>query len=224
MTPRSRLSVGPGRSRVHRGGTPGGVRAVLAAVGGVRARWWVAGAVAVMVVGPIPTLIVVGGALALRRWRVLRSARRARGELHRSLPDVVDLLRIGAEAGLTVPMALDAVAEHGVGPLADAVGAVMDRVARGVRLVDALDGLRVDPVVDPLVDALVDAERYGTPLAEALTRVAVDSREQRRRQAEQRARRLPVQLLAPLVACALPATVVLAVVPVATVALDGIAL
>jgi len=30
-------------------------------------------------------------------------------------------------------------------------------------------------------------------------------------------------LLAPLVACALPATVVLAVVPVATVALDGIA-
>jgi tight adherence protein C len=185
--------------------------------------WWVVAVVAVVVVGPIPTVVGVGVALTLRRWRALRRARIERAELHRSLPDVVDLLRIGAEAGLTVQMALDAVAEHAVGPLAEAVGAVMDRVARGVRLVDALDGLRVDPVVGPLVDALVDAERYGTPLAEALTRVAVDSRDQRRRQAELRARRLPVQLLAPLVACALPATVVLAVVPVATVALDGIA-
>jgi len=180
--------------------------------------------VAVVLIGPLPSLVAVGAVVALGRWRALRRSRIERADLHRSLPDVVDLLRIGAESGLTVPMALAAVAEHGVGPLAEATGAVMDRAARGVRLVDALDGLRIDPVVGPLVDALLDAERYGTPLAEALTRVAIDSREQRRRQSELRARRLPVQLLAPLVACALPATVVLAVVPVATVALDGIAL
>lgn len=186
--------------------------------------WWLVGAVGLVLVGPLPTVALAAATLAVRRWRVLRRRARRRTEVHRSLPDVVDLLRLGADAGLTVSMALSAVAEHGVGPLAGAVGSVMDRAGRGVRLVDALDGLRIDPAVEPLTDALVDAERYGTPLAEALTRVAIDSREQRRRQAELRARRLPVQLLAPLVACALPATVVLAVVPVATVALDGIAL
>lgn len=200
----------------------GVVQGVVARARRVPLRWWLLGAVAVVVVGPAPTAALVGVTLAVRRWRVLRHRQQRRNDVHRSLPDVVDLLRLGAEAGLTVPLALAAVAEHGVGPLAGAVAAVLDRTARGVRLVDALDGLRLDPVVDPLVDALVDAERYGTPLAEALVRVAVDSREQRRRLAELRARRLPVQLLAPLVVCALPATVVLAVVPVVTVAFRGI--
>jgi len=199
------------------------VSALVRRLGRIRLRWWLAGAVGVVVLGPVPTLAVVGAVLAVGRWRGLRRTRHHRREVQASLPDVVDLVRLGADAGLTVPLALDAVAEHATGPLAGAVGAVMDRVARGVRVVDALDGLRIDPAVEPLVDALVDAERYGTPLADALARVAVDSRDQRRRQAEQRARRLPVQLLAPLVACALPATVVLAVVPVAMVALDGIA-
>lgn len=181
-----------------------------------------AGLVGLLTFGPVPVLAVAGALLAARRWRALRRTYRIRHELQRSLPDVVDLLRLGAEAGLTPPLALGAVAEHAVGPLAEAVGAVVDRTRRGVRLVDALEGLRVDPAVEPLVDALVDAERYGTPLVEALGRVAVDSRDQRRRDAELRARRLPVQLLAPLVACALPATVALAVVPVAIVALDGL--
>lgn len=216
MTRRFPPVVVPGRRR--------GLHPVLGGLRSVHVGWWAAAAVAVLLIGPVPALVGVGVGVVLRRWRSLRRSRLERAELHRSLPDVVDLLRIGAEAGLTVSMALDAVAEHGVGPLAEGAGAVMDRVGRGVRLVDALDGLRLDPVVSPLVDALVDAERYGTPLAEALTRVAVDSREQRRRHAELRARRLPVQLLAPLVVCALPATVVLAVVPVATVALDGIAI
>lgn len=190
----------------------------------VRWYWWLSGLVGMAVAGPVPVVAAVGATLAVRKWRAIRRRQRQRTERHRSLPDVVDLLRLGADAGLTVSMALEAVAQHAVGPLADAVGAVVDRAGRGVRLVDALDGLRIDPTVEPLVDALTDAERYGTPLGEALHRVAVDSREQRRRDAELRARRLPVQLLAPLVVCALPATVVLAVVPVTVVALEGIVL
>jgi len=186
--------------------------------------WWSAAAVGAVIVGPVPVVAVVGAVLAARRWRALRQRGHRRRDVQRALPDVVDLLRLGADAGLTVSMALGAVADHVSGPLGGAAGGVVDRAGRGVRLVDALDGLRLDPVVEPLVDALVDAERYGTPLAEALSRVAADARDQRRRHAEVVARRLPVQMLAPLVGCALPATVVLAVVPVAAVALEGISL
>lgn len=193
-------------------------------IGYMNRRWvrWLPAVVALVVIGPVPTAAGLVVVVAVGRWRTLGRRRRRALELRHSLPDVVDLLRLGADAGLTAPLALEAVAHHGLGPVAEAAGAVMDRTARGVRLVDALEGLRVDPTVEPLVDALLDAERYGTPLAAALGRVALDAREQRRRDADIRARRLPVQLLAPLVVCALPATVVLAVVPVVVVALGDL--
>ncbi|HET9442168.1 MAG TPA: type II secretion system F family protein, partial [Acidimicrobiales bacterium] len=65
----------------------------------------------------------------------------------------------------------------------------------------------------PLVAALVDAERYGAPLAAALDRVADAARLARQRAAEEEARRVPVKLLFPLVACILPAFGLLTVAP-----------
>jgi pilus assembly protein TadC len=50
-------------------------------------------------------------------------------------------------------------------------------------------------------------------LALPLERVAEQARDVRRRHAEESARRVPVQLLFPLVACVLPAFVLLTVVP-----------
>jgi tight adherence protein C len=149
-------------------------------------------------------------------------SRRAR-QVRAGLPDAVELLRIGADAGLTVPQALAALADDGQGAVAGAVALVLRRVAHGQRLADALESLRVEPALAPLADALIDAERYGAPLPAALVHVAADARAQRRRQAELVARRLPVRLLAPLVLCALPATVVLAVLPVVAVTLQGLA-
>ena len=177
----------------------------------------------VMVMGPLAVVLLaamVATTVAVSR----RAAReRLRRETRRTLPDVVDLLRLGAEADLTVFQAVVAVADHGLGSVASEVGTVVARTRAGVRLVDALEYLRADHLLAPLADALIDAERYGTPLARSLERLGTDARDQRRRQADARARRLPVQLLGPLVVCALPATLVLAVVPVVVVSLDGLA-
>jgi tight adherence protein C len=115
-----------------------------------------------------------------------------------------------------------AVAGHGPVLVAQQLRVVVARTDRGMRLVDALEELRQHTPLTALADALVDAERYGTPLTDALARLAADARDQRRRDAEVRARRLPVQMLAPLVVCALPATVVLAVIPVVVVALGDL--
>jgi tight adherence protein C len=148
-----------------------------------------------------------------------RLARRVRA----ALPDAVDLLRLGAEAGLTTSQALAALAAHGSGPVAAGAAVVLRRVAHGERLADALEVLRAEATLATLADALIDAERYGAPLRLALERLATDARAQRRRDAEVVARRLPVRLLAPLVVCALPATAVLAVAPVVAVSLQGLA-
>ena len=124
-------------------------------------RWpWVVLAASVLVtLGPVPVVVGITAVIGSRRYRALRARQRRRLDIQQGLPDVIDLLRLGADAGMTVSLALTAVAEHVTGSLAVAVGSVLDRAARGVRLADALDGLRIDPVVEPLVDALVDAER-----------------------------------------------------------------
>jgi tight adherence protein C len=93
--------------------------------------------------------------------------------------------------------------------------AVVDRMAAGQRLADALGALNdgLGTIAEPLVDSLAAAERYGLPLAPVLDRLADEARSARRRQAEAAARQLPVRLAAPLVLCTLPSFVLLAIVP-----------
>jgi tight adherence protein C len=130
---------------------------------------------------------------------------------------------VAVAAGLNVRLTVSAVAARvPLGPLRDELAGVLHAVAGGARLADALDGLPArlesgrgppDETVRALVAALVDAERYGTPLGPTLDRLAAEARRARQRRAEERARRVPVQLLFPLVTCILPAFGLLTVAP-----------
>lgn len=140
--------------------------------------------------------------------------------------DVIDLFVLALGAGLNVRLGLAAVASHAPPSWADALGAVVERVERGQRVADALETL-VDALGDParpLVRVLAGAERYGTPLLPALDRLAFDARLDRRRRAEEAARRVPVKLLFPLVLCVLPAFGLLTVTPLLASALGALRL
>lgn len=146
---------------------------------------------------------------------VRRAERRRLTALAADLPDAVDLLALGVSAGLTVHLAVERVAARGSGPLALELRRVVDEVRLGRRLADALDDLpaRAGEAVRPLVGALVAAERYGAPLVAGLERLADEVRRDRRRRAEEVARKVPVKLLFPLVTCTLPAFGLLTVTP-----------
>jgi tight adherence protein C len=73
-----------------------------------------------------------------------------------------------------------------------------------------------------LAHALADHLRYGVPLGPTLDRLGSELRLDRRRRAEQDARRVPVRLLAPLVACVLPAFALLTVVPLLAASLRSL--
>lgn len=148
----------------------------------------------------------------------LRERREARGRdrhVVEQLPDVVDLLRLAALAGLPVASAIAALESRPGGPVGAALRTAASRLARGATTGAVLAQLPDDagPATRSLVDALIDHDRYGTPLGPALDRLAVEYRQRRRRQAEEAARRLPVLLLFPLVLTTLPAFVLLTVVP-----------
>ena len=70
----------------------------------------------------------------------------------------------------------------------------------------------------------VASERYGAPLGAGLERLADEVRRDRRRRAEEAARRIPVKLLFPLVGCVLPAFALLTVAPLVAGALGSLRL
>ncbi|MFN2607732.1 MAG: type II secretion system F family protein [Acidimicrobiales bacterium] len=172
-------------------------------------------AVAALPVMPLAAPLAGVVAWALPGVRAGRGERRRLAALAADLPDVVDLLTLAVGAGLTVQLAVAQVARRGAGPLAAELARVVDEVALGRRLADALDDLptRAGEAVRPLVGALVASERYGAPLVAGLERLADEVRRDRRRRAEEAARKVPVKLLFPLVACTLPAFGLLTVGP-----------
>lgn len=157
-------------------------------------------------------------------------ARRAEGRrlaaMVADLPDVVDLLVLAVGAGLTVPLAVAAVSRRATGPLGSELSRACEEARLGRRLADALDDVpaRAGEAVRPLVAALIASERYGAPLVAGLERLAGEVRADRRRRAEEAARKVPVKLLFPLVACTLPAFALLTVAPLVASALRSLRL
>lgn len=166
---------------------------------------------------PAPTL----GAWVVTRLATRREECRRLGAFEADLPETVDLLTLAVGAGCNVALAVAAAGRRGAGPLAAELCAVTDAVSRGRRLADALDDLpaRAGEGVRPLSSALVACERYGAPLEASLQRVGDHVRRQRRRRAEEAARKVPVALLFPLVLCILPAFALLTVAPLVAGAL-----
>ena len=180
-----------------------------------RLGWAVVAAASLVAVVPAAAPVAALVAWTVPSLRARRAEHRRLAALAADLPDVVDLLLLGVGAGLTVGLAVGHVARRGSGPLAEELSRVVDEVGRGRRLADALDDLpaRAGEAVRPLVGALVSSERYGAPLVSGLERLADEVRRDRRRRAEEAARKVPVKLLFPLVTCTLPAFGLLTVAP-----------
>lgn len=145
-----------------------------------------------------------------------RKARHNAAQVSAGLADVIDLFAVALLSGNTVAEATAQVCAWSDGEFADAFAWCGRRVATGSALSDVLESLpaRLGPQTRPLIAALVATERYGAPVATNLAQLAAETRSDRRRQAEASARRLPVELLFPLVVCVLPAFLLVTVVPV----------
>jgi tight adherence protein C len=175
--------------------------------------------------GVIGVLIGVVVIWVMRSRRTRVRARRNAEAIDQCLPDAIDLLRLAAHAGISVHQLIPAVLPRFAGAIQTAFAEVQRRVERGVRLGEALDALEtLGENAEALCAVLRSTAFDGTSLTPALERVANDARLARRRRAEQMARRLPVQLLFPLVFCVLPAFALLAVVPLLAGSLVALAL
>jgi len=184
----------------------------------VRRSWLVpvgSAIVVTAVLGPLVGGLALAAPIVRRRRAQGRDQRREAAAVVDQVPEVIDLLTLALGAGLNVSDAVAAVARWAPGPVGDALAAAHRAVERGEAVAVALESARdrCGPAATGLFGALIAADRYGTPLLVALDRLGQDARLDRRRAAEERARRVPVQLLFPLVVCVLPAFGLLTVVP-----------
>lgn len=123
------------------------------------------------------------------------------------LPDTLDQLTICVEAGLGFDAAMARTCRSGRGPLSEELSRVLQELRVGVPRSDALDNLlrRTDvPELRQFVHAIIQAETYGVPISRVLRTQAIEQREKRRFRAEERAMKLPVKVIFPMVVCILP--------------------
>lgn len=173
-----------------------------------------------------PAAIPVGAAIWGAPWLVARTREKRRADrVLDELPEVVDLLRLALGSGSSLRLAVATIAPR-CGPIVGARLRNVDRqLDRGVPLGEALRQLEaLGEPFRPVLQALSASERHGAPIVPVLDRIAGDTRTARRRRAEERARRVPVKLLFPLVFCTLPAFGLLTVVPLLASALGRMSL
>jgi len=148
-----------------------------------------------------------------------RRARRRRERIEAELPFALDLLVTLAEAGLGVDAAFAKLLEgRGLrrGPLRDELDLALREIRSGkeraAALRDVAERTGVESVAS-LVVALVQAEQLGTGIGTVLRTQSEAIRSRRQSAAEERAMKLPVQLILPLVVCVFPAIFVVTLVP-----------
>lgn len=147
---------------------------------------------------------------------IRNNADKRQAEIQKQLPDILDQVTIGVEAGLGFDAALTRAAKANSGPLAEEISRTLAHVTAGLSRAEAMRGLANRTKVPELrqfVGAILQAEQYGVPMAQVLRVQAAEQRRKRRQRAEEQAMKLPVKVLFPLVLCILPALFIVLVGP-----------
>jgi tight adherence protein C len=152
----------------------------------------------------LPDLLVYN--TGLKRQQKIRTA----------LPDTLDMLTVCVEAGLGFDASLAQVARNSGGPLAAECARVLQEMQFGSSRVEALRAMSDRTTVAELrvlVSALVQASELGVPVARVLREQSAEMRVRRRQRAEEKAQKVPVKVLFPLIFCLFPALFVMVIGP-----------
>ena len=138
---------------------------------------------------------------------VSRTAEQRQKGISRALADTMDLLTISVEAGLGFDAALAQVVEHVPGPLSEEISRMLQEIQLGKPRADAFRAVAERSSVDELnsfVLSVIQADVFGLSISAVLRAQAKDLRVRRRQKAEERALKVPVKLLFPMIFCILP--------------------
>ena len=163
-------------------------------------------------------LFPVAGVQLPKSW-VDRKVEERVESIRRDLPDTLDLLAISVEAGMGFEGAIGVVCENFSSPLADELARTLREMELGLPRREALQNLKKRtevPELSNFVLTLTQADALGMPIGRVLQTTAGEMRNKRRQWAREKAAKLPVKILFPLVFLIFPPLFVVLLGPAAT--------
>lgn len=163
-------------------------------------------------------LAAMGGYLIPGLWLSRRVEKRKK-EIRNGLPDALDLFIVCVESGSSLDQAILKASEEltiAYPALAEELRLIITEVRAGKPRLEAFKNFAERTKVDDvraLVAMMVQTDRFGTSIAQALRTHAETARTRRRQAAEEKAGKLGVKLVFPLVFCLFPAFYVVVLGP-----------
>lgn len=147
---------------------------------------------------------------------VYNAGARRQEQLRKGLADSLDMLSVCVEAGQGFDAAIQQVARSTEGPIAGEFARVLSEIQIGRSRAEAFASLgerTTAPEVKNFVSALVQADRLGLPVAAVLREQTQNMRLIRRQLAEEKAQKVTVKILFPLLLCIFPALFIVIIGP-----------
>jgi tight adherence protein C len=158
------------------------------------------------------------GVYAPKSW-LDRKVEARKDAIRRDLPDTLDLLAISVEAGMGFEGALGVVCDNFTSPLADEFARTLREMELGLPRREALQNLRKRtevPELSNFVLTLTQADALGMPVGRVLKTSAGEMRSKRQQWAREKAAKLPVKILFPLILFIFPAIFIVLLGPAAS--------
>jgi tight adherence protein C len=177
---------------------------------------------AVPLLGGSPAFAVIGAiAAGAFGWiapnaYVDRTRRQRYDTMDRQMPDMIDLLVVTIEAGLGILASMRIAAETLPDPLGQELRLTLQEQRMGLSVGEALDSLgkRADcPNMRIFVRSLTQGEKLGVSMGTTMRNLAQEMRKRRKAMAEERAQKMPVKMLFPLLFFIFPAIFIVLLVP-----------
>jgi tight adherence protein C len=137
-------------------------------------------------------------------------------KIDRQMPDMIDLLVVTIEAGLGILASMRVAAEGLADPLGQELRLTLQEQRMGLSVFEAIESLgkRANaPNMRIFVRALIQGEKLGVSIGTTMRNVALEMRKRRKAAAEEKAQKMPIKLLFPLVFLIFPAIMIVLLVP-----------
>jgi tight adherence protein C len=185
---------------------------------GLQLLWiWLGGLLGYSIVGIIvgSLFVVALGWLAPMGYVWMRTRNR-REEIEYELPELIDLLVVAVEAGVSLSGAMRLAATQVRGPLGEELRLTLQEHNMGLSTTQTLQNLSVRADTQGMrifIRSIIQGETLGISVGQVMRNLALEMRKRRKAAAEERAQKAPIKMVFPLVLLIFPAMFVVLLLP-----------
>lgn len=203
-----------------------GYQALVAVAAALLTFWLVPAMGGSLIIAIVLTVAVAAGGWYAPLYYIELKKRSRFTQIDRQLPDMIDLLVVTIEAGLGILASMRVASDTMPDPLGQELRLTLQEQRMGLMVQQAIESLgrRADtPNMRIFVRSLTQGERLGVSIGATMRNLSLEMRKRRRAMAEERAQKMPIKMLFPLIFFIFPAMFIVILVPMVINIVDALA-